>query len=503
MDRRNFLCAAAGTAGVCVLPSCSGGTPEVTGVTAPSVLVIGAGIAGLAAANELRKKNHPVTVLEARADRYGGRLWTTDNWRTDPATHVTAAQNIPLDMGASWIHGIHNNPLKSLAGALNPPPLMSSTFYENSVTYGGDGALLTSVQTKRLEGLQAAMDAAVENGQDAENDAPLYETVWKYTQARSKSAEEQALLRFLMSSQYETEYGGTVSGVGLGAERKVSNQTQELSTWWFDDEGKNRLNIAGDDQIFVKGFSQIADHLAKGLTIKMGEVVSHIEHSGKQVIVTTNKGVHTADRVIVTVPLGVLKKGAIGFTPALPPEHTLAIQQIGMGVLNKLYLKFDTAFWASGGAVTEKTHWIESIPPATEITQSWTEWVNFKGLLKDAQGEGVNVLLAFSAADDAIQSEQLSDRDIINSAMNRLKLIYGSAAKAPTAFLRTRWHQDPHTLGSYSFNAVGMAQDARAKLAAPINHKLYFAGEATDSDYYGTVHGAYLSGLDTAKKISG
>jgi monoamine oxidase len=89
------------------------------------------------------------------------------------------------------------------------------------------------------------------------------------------------------------------------------------------------------------------------------------------------------------------------------------------------------------------------------------------------------------------------------SAMKRLRLIYGAAAKAPTAFLRTRWHQDPYTLGSYSFNAVGMAQDARAKLAAPINHKLYFAGEATDSDYYGTVHGAYLSGLDTAKKISG
>lgn len=503
MHRRHFLYAAAGTAGVCVLPSCSGGSAEGAGVTAPSVLVIGAGIAGLAAANELRKRNHLVTVLEARTDRYGGRLWTSDNWRTDPSTTATTSQNIPLDLGASWIHGIDNNPIKSLAGALDPVPLTSTTFYESNVVYGSDGTPLTAAQAKRVKALQAEMDAAVEFGQESDKDASLYETIWKHTQARSKSAEEQALLRFLMSSQYETEYGGTVSGIGLGAERKVSNQTQELSTWWFDDEGKNRLNIDGDDQIFVKGFSQIADHLAKGLTIKMGEVVTHIDHSGKQVVVTTHKGVHTADRVIVTVPLGVLKKGAIGFTPALPPEHTLAIQQIGMGVLNKLYLKFDTAFWVGGHAVTEKTHWIESIPPAHEMTQSWTEWVNFKGLLKDAQGQGANVLMGFSAADDAIQAEQLSDHDIINSAMNRLKLIYGAAAKAPTAFMRTRWHQDPYTFGSYSFNAVGMAQDARAKLATPINHKLYFAGEASDTDYYGTVHGAYLSGLDTAKKITG
>ena len=485
MDRRHLLHTAAAAVGAAVSPA--------RGAHPLSVLVIGAGVAGLACAQALALRRHAVTVLEARPDRIGGRLWTSDRWSTRPDDPDTVRLGLPLDLGASWIHGVHRNPIQALAEEIQATCVTTS--YERSVLFGSDGQPLSVAQARRLQGLHQAMDAAIRAGQRAGRDAALYDTLWTGTRASRMTAADQALLRFAMSARYETEYGASVSGLGQGADRQRSGRLKELSTWWFDDTGQDRLKISGEDRLFARGYGQIAEHLARGLDIRLGEEVRQIEHGGPQVQVTTRLGRHRADRVVVTVPLGVLQAGALAFAPALPAGHASAIGQIGMGVLDKLYLKFDRAFWVDRLPGAADAHWIESIPAVTDPMQTWTEWVNFQSVL------GLPVLMGLNAADAAVALEDRSDQALIDSAMDRLKLIYGHRIPAPTAFMRTRWGQDPYTRGSYSFNALGMARDARATLASPVGHSLFFAGEATDADYPGTVHGAYLSGRDAAARV--
>ena len=324
----------------------------------------------------------------------------------------------------------------------------------------------------------------------ADNDAALYDTIWNGTKAAELPAADQQLLRFIMSRTLETEFGGSVSGIGLGNARTTA--VGDLSTYWYDNS-KNPLGLGGDDVVLAMGYGQIADYLAKDLRIRLGEKVKRIDYTAAKIVVTTDKGEYSADRVVIAVPLGVLQAGHIQFTPSLPGTHRDAIGKLEMGVLNKLYLKFGMDFWSE----TSDFDWIESIPAVTDTAQRWTEWVNLKRPL------GQPILLGFSAADAAIELETLSDMAIVDDAMSRLKSIYGNAIPSPSGYLRTNWHKDPFTLGSYSFNALGMAENTREQLTVPVNEQLYFAGEATSQDDWGTVHGAYLSGLRAAKQISG
>ena len=98
-------------------------------------------------------------------------------------------------------------------------------------------------------------------------------------------------------------------------------------------------------------------------------------------------------------------------------------------------------------------------------------------------------------------SLNFSDEEIIAQAMEKLRLMYGDESPPPASYQITRWIQDPFARGSYSFPAVGMAEDARKTLAEPIANRVFFAGEATNADYPATVHGAYLSGLREADRI--
>lgn len=94
------------------------------------IVVIGAGLAGLAAASELQQRGHEVVVLEAR-DRIGGRIWTSSRW-----------PGMPLDLGATWIHGVKGNPLTDLADELGARRVV--TRYERSITYNTAGSVLSA-----------------------------------------------------------------------------------------------------------------------------------------------------------------------------------------------------------------------------------------------------------------------------------------------------------------------------------------------------------------------
>jgi len=434
-----------------------GGRPAraATAPPAATVLVVGAGMAGLSAARALADAGHQVTVLEART-RIGGRLWTDRSWGR------------AIDLGASWIHGVQGNPLTALADQAGARRV--GTSYERTVTRDADGQPMSAARTARRDQLEALMRRAIQRAQSAERDQDLHSAIWQGTQADRLPAADQQLLRFLMNATIEQEYGGA---------------TRRLSAWWFDQASE----YPGGDVLLPDGYVVLAEVLARGLDIRLGQRVQRIAlAAGGGVTVGTTGGTLRADRVVLSVPLGVLQAGHIAFEPGLPEPHRQALGALGMGLLNKTFLRFPRVFWEA------QADWIESVPPAGGA-HTWAQWVSFQ------RAVGAPVLLGFNAADEAAALERESDAALVDAAMARLKHLYGSAIPQPEAALVTRWGQDPFTLGAYSCNTLGSTDRSRAELAQPVAGRLFFAGEATEPRAYGTVHGAWLSGQRAAREL--
>ncbi|MFH7243989.1 MAG: flavin monoamine oxidase family protein [Spirulina sp.] len=193
-----------------------------------------------------------------------------------------------------------------------------------------------------------------------------------------------------------------------------------------------------------------------------------------------------ADHVVVTLPLGVLQSGNVRFSPPLPQDKQNAIAKLGMGVLNKCYLRFSDSFWPGD------VDWLGYV---SEKPGEWVDWVSFKRPINQP------ILLGFNAANRGREIESWSDQKIVASAMQTLRILYGENIPEPMNYQITRWASDPFALGSYSYYAVGSEPEMRQQLAAPLGEAVFFAGEATHGDYSGTTHGAYLSGLRVAEEI--
>ena len=119
-----------------------------------------------------------------------------------------------------------------------------------------------------------------------------------------------------------------------------------------------------------------------------------------------------------------------------------------------------------------------------------------------ARTPGAPVLLGLNAADPATQIEALDDRDTIAAAHDALRAMFGARFPAPIAAQISRWGEDRYALGSYSFNAVGTGPATRRALSgADWEGQMWFAGEATSSEYFGTAHGAVLSGRAAARRV--
>jgi monoamine oxidase len=286
-------------------------------------------------------------------------------------------------------------------------------------------------------------------------------------QWQQASGDQRRLVMYLVNSRLEQEYGAPA----------------RLMSAWYGQESKE---FYGPDVLFPVGFDQIPTYLARGLDIHLAARVSEVAPDGVRLADGSRV---RADHVICTLPLGVLQDEQVRFAVSLERTRQAAIEGLRMGLLNKCWLRFDRVVWP------DDVDWIGWLGPSAG---HWGEWVSLARVLR------APVLLGFNAADAATVIERASDRDTVSAAHEALRTMFGTRFPAPVAAQITRWGQDRFSLGSYSFNAVGTGPAARRALAGPDwGGRLWFAGEACAADYFGTAHGAVLSGRGVAQALLG
>lgn len=416
-------------------------------------IVIGAGVSGLATAQMLAEAGVRVTVLEAR-DRIGGRVWTD------------RSLGIPLDLGASWIHGLDGNPLTELAKRGNVRQV--ATDYTNHIVYDVDGKALSDAALATLETqVEALLEEARAYAENADEAISLGVAVRAVLAEQDLDERELRLIAYSLAATVEHEYAAALDNMN--------------GTEWDESEA-----YGGEDVIFPDGYDWVVQMLAEGLDIKTGEPVTAVAYGDDGVEVTTTRASYEADGAVVTVPLGVLKAGKIAFSPPLPANKRTAIERMNVGVLNKAYLLFDKVFWNTD---------FDLIGYAAEERGRWSEFLNLHKLL------GKPALLGFNASPYGLEIESWTDEEIIADAMDALRTVYGDAVPEPSNYLITRWGKDEWAYGSYSSLGVDATVGDYEALAETVANVLYFAGEATLGEASATVHGALLSGWRAAEQI--
>jgi len=410
-----------------------------------TVIIVGAGISGLAAAKKLKENGFNVIVLEAQS-KVGGRLKTI------------RSLGVAFDEGASWIHGTAGNPITSLAQQAG----MNTAFTddESILAYDIGGVLHSDSNFSDTEDkFYTVLETLKNNGSSTKSFETVFNELYPtYCNDR--------LWKFFLSTYLTFDTG----------------DLNMLSSLLYN-EGEE---FGGEERISVNGYDTIPSYLAIGLNVQLNQKVTKIDYSNTKILVSHNGTVTEADYVLVTVPLGVLKANKIDFVPSLPNTKQNAIQKVGVNCVNKFLLTWETAFW-------DDEQYICYTP---DIKDKFNYFVNVKKYQPT-----VNALMTFAYADKARQTENMTDQQIIEEIMTHLRDIYGNNIPYPKNILRTKWQTNEYSYGSYSYTAVGTEMRHFDDLAEEIDDKIFFAGEHTEIDYFSTAHGAYLSGIREADKI--
>jgi monoamine oxidase len=430
-----------------ILASC-GEDIENISPNGKTVVVIGGGISGLAASKKLKEKGFTVIVLEAQ-EKVGGRL------RTDRSLGVA------FDEGASWIHGPKGNPITNLASQSGANTFLTSDDSVNVFDTNGK-PYSNTVLTNSENQFDSSLNAVRKAGTQTQSFQTVFNTLYP-TQSNDR------LWKYMLSAYLEFSTGGDIS---------------KLSSKFFDDDEE----FSGEDIIITNGFDKVTDFMAQGLDIRLNTRVTDINYSNTKINITANGSNIEADYVVVSVPLGVLKNNAITFTPALPANKINAITNTNMGNVNKFLLVWNTPFWDVN---------LQYIGYTPDTKGKFNYFLNIKKFTPS------NGLMTFAFGDYATVTESMTDNQIINEIMLNLKSIYGTNIPNPTNFLRTKWGQNINSFGAYSYPTNGSTSADFDTLANKIDNKIFFAGEHTEREYRGTVHGAYLSGIREADKIIG
>jgi len=433
------------------------------------VVIIGAGVSGLAAASELRKSGLSVLILEAR-DHVGGRTWT----RHEPDLSA------PIELGAEFIHGRVPETFE----------LLREVGKAALDTSGAHWTLRDGKLVQNTEDLFGHIQTALERSDVLKAPDISFETWLSRSSQYGLSPDAAAMARAF------------VEGFDAADPARVSTHfiAREWGAGGMLDSPQFRP---------LGGYSSVLSALAGALDretirLQLQTVVREVRWKRGSVEIDATfldqPFSVKAACAIVTLPLGVLQAsanadaaGAVRFIPALDAKRK-ALEGLGFGPVLKLSLRFRHAFWEQlDGGRYEDAAFFHSA--TTAFPTFWTSLPLRAPLLT-----------AWIGGPKAARLSMSETPDIVRQALESLSTVFGGRAysefQLEAAYLHN-WQTDPFALGAYSYIAVG-GEDARGLLATPLEDTLFFAGEATDTeDEAATVTGALQSGERAAREVAG
>jgi monoamine oxidase len=419
---------------------------------ADTIVIAGAGAAGLIVARELGRAGKRVTILEAR-DRCGGRIDLLPS----------AAFGYPAEGGAEFVHGEAPVTRRLLREAgLETLPLAGAAWHvENGVFSQGDPSGPNDDQLhQRLMELQS--------------DMPVAQFLQQYF-----SGKEYARLRRSIT--------GMVEGYDAADPRLAS--VLALRDEWMDSGQHMQARVAG-------GYGAMVDFLVAecrkhSVTIRLNSAVTALEASDRGCVVyCANNGACECDAAILTAPLPLLKEIAL---PAPEREKAAAAAKIGFGNVIKFLLRFETCWWREQRAELAELSFLIS---DAQIPVWWTQYPTHVPLLTGWFGGPKTEAMAHFTEPELIERGIASLAGIFSLDPKQLmrKLV---AARA------IDWANDPFARGAYSYATLD-AHNARSVLTRADDRPIHFSGEAVyRGPEVGTVEAALASGLETARRILG
>ena len=435
------------------------------------VLILGAGVAGLAAARAIATAGFSVTILEAR-DRTGGRIHTI----RDPKLPV------PIELGAEFVHG---RPPDTFELARDANLLLCELPQRHWQVH--DNRLIKSAEF--FSDLMDVMNrmANIKNGDLSFRD---------YLNQYCKNASDQ------------TRSAATMFVEGFNAARDDIISVRSLVQ-----QNQAEDQIDGDRQFrILNGYEGLVSRLEEdarcaGARLLFNSIVKEIRWAPNTVSVSvdSNNVRHTfqAHSVVITLPLGILQSepeapAAVRFIPEIP-EKTNAMKFLRMGEVLKINLIFREAFWEQLELDSKEGRQslmdFSFVHAADQKFPTWWTQLPVR----------TSMLVGWTGGPFAEHWTDCDDRTIVDSALSSLSSILRLPKSQIEDFLLTshfhNWSRDPFTKGAYSYMAVG-GFDAPAELARPVENTLFFAGEATNTEgHIGTVHGAIATGKRAAQEV--
>ena len=346
------------------------------------IAVVGAGMAGATAARSLAGRGYDVVVVEAR-DRVGGRV----------ATHTGDDWPFPVQMGAASLDGEAAVALRAALALDRVATVPLGDALEVRST-AGQATSLGDVSARSLSAAAAWADdqaAAVTVGQAVTGAGVGPER--QSLEPDSAGVSDADRLLFVLDEALPVRWGASADDL---AERQDSGDVAAQAA--ADPDGLFPLGtpfVTGDLSAFVE--AQL-----DGLDVLPGSTVARVQYGDRGVGLRLATGESlSVDRVVVTLPLGVLKEGTTEFSPELPTAHTAAVETLGVAQQEVLWLRFDERVWSTEASVLT----------VVDGSSTWRVFVN----LFPTTGEPVMVALA--GGDDAVASLELSDDEALADAL--------------------------------------------------------------------------------------
>lgn len=462
-----------GVSGGLLLPSvfaaCTPGDPGPEISYNGTVAILGAGAAGLYAADILRSKGIKVKVFEAR-NQIGGRIRSLRNQPIELYPFAPQlGSDFPIELGAQTIMGtdsilgkiFQDYRLNTVEFPASGNRFVLDNLAKSAVDWGGDGDFAAAMGFRENLKSQAG---STQTTQDAIQAAGIGTRAYG-----------------MLEGQIGNAYGGNNASMGVG----------EL--------GEEETKRTGDGKIIGLTSNPLQDIIISRFSlvqqfVQLNTPIKSIDYGADPIVLTSADGSkYEANKLIVTVPVSILKNGSLTFSPGLPGSFSTSLSKIGMGASMRAVIEFKKNFWGEGaGFIFGSTNVPEyfsvgvgrsAFNRTLSITVNGTKAANYSTL-----GDGVI---------DAI----LADLDLLYAGQGT-QFVRKDINTLGNIFVREDWTTMEHILGGYSYPLAGAKNDDRKEIGQVVAGKLFFAGEATDiSGQAGMVNGALASAERVAQEV--